>query len=235
MTRGLYQGAAAMRASEKRFEAVAHNLANIDTTAYKRQGTAAHSFRVPATGGAEKKALKTELTVDWSQGNLDRTENPFDLALFGEGFFAVDTPRGEAYTREGHFQVDAQGVLVTPEGYPVAWEDRYGVIDPAGVPAVVSGDGTVAQGQREVGRLRLVDFADRGRLAQNAEGYFEAPPRARRQTATAEVHQGALERSNAVGLEEVVAMISIQRMFEAASNVLSMIDDSYQRLTRNGT
>jgi flagellar basal-body rod protein FlgF len=234
MNTGLYQGAAAMRASEKRLEVIANNLANVDTPAYKRQGTAAHSFQVPTADGP-KKGLRTDLTVDWSQGNLDRTGNAFDAALFGRGFFAVDSPGGEVYTREGHFQVDEQGVLLTSEGYPVAFEEKYGVIDPAGVPVVIGTDGVIAQGQRELGRLRLVDFADRSRLVQNSEGYYEARPGARRQAHAAEVHQGALERSNAVGLEEVVAMVTIQRAFEAASNVMSMIDDSYQRLTRSGT
>jgi flagellar basal-body rod protein FlgF len=234
MNNGLYQGAAALRASEKRMEAVAHNLANVDTTAYKRQGTAAHSFKVPTAEGA-KKGLRTEITVDWSQGNLDRTGNPYDMALFGEGFFAVDAPTGEVYTREGSFQIDAEGVLLTPDGHPVAWEEKYGVIDPAGPPVVVSIDGMMAQGQREVGRIRVVDFANRSQLVQNAEGYYEAPPGARRRAHEAEVHQGALERSNSVGLEEVVAMITIQRSFEAATNVMSMIDDTYQRLTRSGS
>jgi flagellar basal body rod protein FlgG len=93
----------------------------------------------------------------------------------------------------------------------------------------------MAQGQREVGRLRLVDFADRSRLSQNAQGYYEAPPAPSAARAVAEVHQGALERSNSVGLEEVVEMITIQRAFEAATHVMSMIDDSYQRLTRSGS
>lgn len=234
MNNGLYQGAAALRASEKRLEAVAHNLANVDTTAFKRQGTAAHSFVVETANGP-KKGLRTELSVDWSQGNLDRTGNAYDLALFGDGFFAVDAPSGEVYTREGSFQINADGVLLTPDGHPVAWEEKFGVIDPAGAPVVVSTDGMMAQGQREVGRLRLVDFADRSRLSQNAQGYYEAPPGAKRRTAVAEVHQGALERSNSVGLEEVVEMITIQRAFEAASHVMSMIDDSYQRLTRSGS
>lgn len=234
MNTGLYQGAAAMRASEKRLEVIAHNLANVDTAAYKRQGTAAHTFRLPTAEGA-KKGLRTELTVDWSQGNLDRTGGALDVALFGRGFFAVDSPRGEVYTREGHFHVDEQGVLLTPDELPVAWDKKYGVVDPAGVPVVISTEGVVAQGQREIGRLRLVDFADRGRLMQNSEGYYEARPGARRQAHTAEVHQGALERSNAVGLEEVVAMVTIQREFEASANVLKTIDESYQRLTRSGT
>jgi flagellar basal body rod protein FlgG len=234
MNHGLYQGAAAMRASDKRLEVIAHNLANVDTHAYKRQGTAAHSFQVKTVDGP-KQGLRTELSSDWSQGNLDRTGNPYDLALFGGGFFAVDGPRGEVYTRAGSFQVDPEGVLVSADGHPLAWEKKYGVIDPAGVPVVIGTDGVVAQGQREVGRLRIVDFADRNRLAQNAEGYYEAPPGARRRAHTAEVHQGALERSNAVGLEEVVALVTVQRAFEAAANVMSMIDDSYQRLTRSGS
>jgi flagellar basal body rod protein FlgG len=231
MNTGLYQGAAAMRASDQRLEAIAHNLANVDTAAYKRVGTASHAFQVRTRLGQENQ-LRTELMTDWSQGNLDRTGNLFDVALFGEGFFAIDSPGGEVYTREGHFQTDADGNLLTPDGFPVAFERKYGAIDPTGVPIVISTDGLIAQGQREVGRLRIVDFADKAKLVQNYKGYYEAPPSARQITPTAEVHQGALERSNAIGLEEVVAMVTVQREFEAASSVMSLIDDSYKRLTR---
>jgi flagellar basal body rod protein FlgG len=233
MNTGLYSGAAAMRAAERQLDVVAHNLANVDTVGYKRQGTAAHAFRVPTAVG-EKKGLGTLQTVDWSQGNLLRTGNVYDVALFGDGFLALDTPRGEVYTRGGQLQVDQSGVLMSGEGYPLVWDKQTGLIDPAGMPVVIDGEGQVMQGERELGRLRVVDFRDYRGLRQDGDGYWTAPAGARRKAHSAAVHQGALEQSNASSIEDVVAMVTIQRSFEAASNVMSMINESYTRLTRAG-
>ena len=231
MNLGLYQGAAAMRASEKRLNALAHNLANVSTPGFKRHGTAARIFRVEEAGRV-RQGLRTELTTDWSQGNLDRTENPYDLALFGEGFFAVEAPHGEVYTRAGSFKLNDDGVLQTMEGYPVAWAQRIGDLDPRGGPVVVDGEGNVRQGTLDVGRLKLTDFEDRTRLRQDGQGYWMAPAGAQEKAYTAVVHQGAVERSNATGLEELISMVMVQRSFDASSRVLSMINQSYQRLTR---
>lgn len=234
MNTGLYSGASALRAAEKQLDVVAHNIANADTIGYKRKGTAAHSFEIPTAVGA-KKGIGTLNTVDWSQGNLLRTGNVYDLALFGDGFLALDTPEGEVYTRGGVFQVDSNGVMLSGEGHPLVWERQTGMIDPAGLPVVVDIEGQVMQGDVGLGRLRVVDFADKGALRQNGDGYWTAPRGARQTTHTAEVHQGALEQSNVSSIEDVVAMVTVQRSFEAASNVMSMINETYSRLTRSGS
>ena len=153
MNTGLYAGASAMNAAERQLAVIAHNIANVDTVGYKRQGTAAHAFRVQTPVG-QKKGLGTVETVDWGQGNLLRTGNVYDVALFGEGFLALDTPRGEAYTRGGQFQVDSNGVLMSPDGYPLSWKKQSGLIDPAGMPVVIDGDGGVTQGDVTLGHLK---------------------------------------------------------------------------------
>jgi flagellar basal body rod protein FlgG len=234
MNTGLYSGAAAMRASERQLDVVANNIANADTVGYKRQGTAAHAFRVPTATG-EKRGLGTVQTVDWSQGNLMRTGNVYDVALFGDGFLALDTPRGEVYTRGGQLQVDSNGVLMSNDGYPVVWDKQTGLIDQAGMPVVIDAEGQVMQGDLELGRLRLLDFQDYSRLRQDGDGYWTAPQGARRKAHAAALHQGALEQSNASSIEDVVAMVTVQRSFEAASNVLRTISESYARLTRGNS
>jgi flagellar basal body rod protein FlgG len=234
MNSGLYSGAAALRASERQLDIIANNLANVDTAGYKRLGTAAHAFRVPAAGGVQK-GLTTVETVDWRQGNLLRTGNVYDVALFGDGFLALDTPRGEVYTRGGQLRVDPNGVLMSDDGFPLVWTKQNGLIDPAGMPVVIDGDGQVMQGDLELGRLRLVDFQDHRALRLNGDGNWTAPPGARQKTYTAAVHQGALEQSNGSNIEDVVAMVTVQRSFEAASNVMTMISDSLARLTRAGS
>jgi flagellar basal body rod protein FlgG len=124
------------------------------------------------------------------------------------------------------------GGLVTAGGWLVAGARRRLAIDPVGLSLMVDPDGTVRQGETELGRLRVVDFSDLQALRQDGHGNFVAPSAARATTATAEVHQGALEDANTNGIEELVAMIGVQRSFESMAHVLSAIEESYRRLTR---
>ena len=231
MDTGLYSGVAAMGAAEKRLEAIAANLANLDTTAYKRTSTATAVFEVPR-GPAKRRELATTDTIDFTQGVLERTGNPLDLALDGRGFFAVETRDGEAYTRDGAFRVDEQGVLLTQDGDPVAWDGARATLAPVGEAVTVDGAGVVRQGSQELGRLKLVDFADPSRLARDPRGLWHARRDLDPAASTATVHQGALERSNASSIDELVAMIRVQRGFESATSLVRSIDQSYRRLNQ---
>ncbi len=229
MDSGLYSGVAAMRASERRLDAIAANLANIDSPAYKRQNAVTHQFSVGA-GERRHDAIVTRSEVDFAQGELARTGNPLDLALEGDGFFVVETQGGEAYTRNGSFNVDGQGVLRTADGHPVAWDGGRGKIDGVGEEVTIDGAGVVRQGSTQVGKLLLADFADRNALVQDREGYYHAGRGAARSTPTALVHQGAIEKSNASSIDELVEMIRVQRSFESAASLVRSIDQSYRRL-----
>ena len=231
MNAGLHRAALSMRAHQRSLDAIAANLANVGTTGYKRVRTAEHQFEVSRAHGSVR-GLANESRVDFGQGELQRTGRDLDLALQGAGFFAVDGARGEVYTREGSFHLTAQGELVTDDGQPLAWEERSVPLDPVGLPIEVDGEGTVRQGQVEIGRLRIVNFADAGRLRLDRDGYWSAPASLRHAAHEATVHQGALEDSNALAVEELVAMVDVQRSFETVARVMSSIEDSYRTLTR---
>ncbi len=231
MDTGLYMGVAAMRAQEKRVEAIAANLANINTTAYKRQSTATHSFDVSNVPHSLR-SVATESTTDFTQGVLEQRSDPFSLALDGEGFFAVETESGEAYTRNGEFHLDEQGELKTREGLPLAWEGQRGRVQPTGDAVTIDGVGQVRQGGNPIGQLKLVDFVNKQRLKLDSAGYFHAPQGLATQPAAGLVHQGALERSNAESVDELVGLIKAQRGFETAANVMRTLDQSYRRLTQ---
>lgn len=229
MNVGLYQGASAMAASEARLEAITSNLASARSTAFKRVASAQH--------GAEARANRSETVrpdsfkvVDWSQGLLERTGVPTDLALMGQGFFAVEGPEGEVYTRDGQFFVDESGQLVTQERFPVAWEGARGNLDPVGDPIKVGEDGSVWQGARNIGRLSIVDFPALDQLELDGNGYWQASPALNRIASTAEVHQGALEGANVSTIDEMVSLIQTQRSFEAGSQVVRLISQTYERL-----
>ena len=229
---GLYSGISAVRASERRLEAIASNLANVDTPGYKRRATRNFSIELGDARRSRKQVVSAQ-RIDFSQGNLERTGNPLDLALMGPGFFAVEGKSGEIYTRRGELLSDANGTLTTQEGYPVAWTRGPGRIDPVGLPLTVDEAGVMRQGAVDVGQLKLVDFPALDQLRLDSEGYFRAPVSLDRTEATAEVHQFARERSNVSSVDELVALISTQRSFESATRLMQMLDDSYKRLNRD--
>src|SRR5262249_40038507 len=148
---------------------------------------------------------------------------------------------GEVYTREGDFRLTDGGALVNEDGLPVAWEHLRGAIDPVGEPMVVDEEGNVRQGVHDIGRLKIVDFADKNQLHKDRLGFWSAParldlgsarPGGKGAPADARVHQYALEESNSSGVEEMVDMISVQRSFEVVAKTFQSIDQSYERLTR---
>ena len=248
MIRSLWIAKTGLDAQQTQMDTISHNLANVGTNGYKRTHAIFEDLvyqNLRQVGGQEtaETTLPTGLQLgtgvrpvatgrNFAQGNLQRTGRDFDLALYGDGFFAVESADGEVYTRAGCFHLSEGGVLVTEEGYPVAWEQLRGAIDPTGEPVAIDEEGNVRQGSEDVGRLRIVDFADKRALGQDRMGYWLAPRGARETPPAARVHQYALEDSNANGVEEMVAMIGVQRSFEVVAKALSAIDQSYQRLTR---
>ena len=231
MNVGLYQGVAGMVASERRIESIAHNLANLGTPAFKRSSIATQAELVNP-GKKAALATVTKKRVDFAQGLLDRTENPFDLALLGDGFFAVEGPGGEMYTRNGSFRVDDKGVLQTIEGHMVAWKGARGRLDAVGQAITIDAAGNVSQGTRRAGQLMVVAFEDQTKLGLGRSGYWRASADMLPVPSRAEVHQGALERSNVNAVDELVQLVSVQRSFDSSASLMDMIDQSYRRLNQ---
>ena len=228
---GLYRSAVAMAAQQQRLDSISSNLANIGTTGFKRGVTAAHEIEIDRPRG-KVRGVTTLSQVDFAQGNLQRTGREQDLALYGDGFFAVEGPDGEVYTRDGSFHMTEAGVLVSEEGFPLAWNHMQGAIDPIGEPVTVDEGGNVRQGVQDIGQLKVVDFAAKNTLTKDKRGFWTAPPGAKQIPPEGHVHQYALEESNANGIEEMVAMIGVQRSFEVVAKVFQSIDQTYERLTR---
>jgi flagellar basal body rod protein FlgG len=230
MSQGLYDGLAAMNSAERRMDAITSNLANLGVNGFKRRSVATNSFDAVLRGRVERQ-VGTRTVVDHSQGTLVQSDGQFDLGLAGAGFFAAETERGEAYTRNGQFHVDDAGVLQTNEGYPVAWQGGRGTLDPTGAEVLIDPEGHVMQGGQSVGQLRLVNFARPSELYQDRSGYYRAPRGAVEIPHEASVRQGVLESPNVNAIDEMVSMISAQRAFESATRLMQMIDQTYRRLT----
>lgn len=230
MNIGLYNGVSAARASQRRLEAISSNLANLNTPGHKRSTTGTRAFQVPG-GSPEDFELSIFAQTDFTQGPLNKSANQYHMALEGTGFFEVEGTDGPLYTRNGAFRVDQAGVLQTAEGYPVAWDATGAPIDPVGERLTVDGTGTMKQGRVEIGRVRFIDFESPHKLTTIGGGYYEAEQGAGELPSAAVVRHQMLEGSNVQGIDELVAMITIQRNFESARNVMQLIDQSYGRLT----
>lgn len=214
-----------------RLNASAQNLANANTTGYKKDVVAARPFVDYLDAGrgldgpprAIPVAMSTLARVtDFAQGPLSVTGNPLDVAIEGDGFFEVAGADGPLYTRQGAFRLDERGRLVTPGGLPVAGlggELALGTATP-----VIDRLGRVFVDGRQLGQLKLVRFADPSRLVAQGGGLYRAHGPAEPVADALQVRQGFLESSNVAALPEMTRMIELTRRFESAQRVVQGYD-----------
>ncbi|GMV91571.1 MAG: flagellar basal body rod protein FlgG [Candidatus Hydrogenedentota bacterium] len=244
MIQGLYAAATGMIALEERHAIIANNLANASTSGFKRQGAVQEGFYqvflgelgTPQLYNAERGpggGLKTiESFADFSTGPLQHTGNPLNVALMGPGFIAVDTPGGVRYTRDGNFTIDANGQLVTNDGFLVQGAGGGG-IDVSGGRARIDGDGIVWVDGIQTGQLGIIEFADPGALLRQGDNLFAANPESLAQSAPATettVVGESLEASNVQVPEEMASMILGMRAYTANQKVISSVDETVGRL-----
>jgi flagellar basal-body rod protein FlgG len=249
MYTGLYAAVSGSLAHEKRLAILTNNLANANTVGFKADRPL---FQVeqppvvvgplPAADGSGavvtmlnrfqgRDSSQTQLSnvhTDFTSGDLRDTGNPLDLALQGRGFFAVQTSDGVAYTRQGTFSLNAEGVLVTSGGLPVLGDNgplrlRGGKIeiDPTGR---VSADGAF------VDRLKIVDFPQPYALEKQGDVLFRSVvPNPPATTANAVVRQGAVETANVQPVRLLVSVMETSRAYEAYQKVIQAFNDTAGR------
>lgn len=241
MIRGIYTSASGLMAQQMKQETIANNLANINTTGYKRDQSLLTSFPHmllntvsrefgPAghrgVGSINLGSLVEENAVIFTQGQVFETEGALDFAVEGEGFFAVMTPGGIHYTRSGHFLRDSQGSLVTPQGYPVMGE--RGPITLPGESVHVDSYGNISSNGQFIDRMILVEFANPETLRKLGGSLFEAVQQtdiANSMGLNSRVHQGFLEGSNIDMVEEITQAITAFRIYEANQKTLQAQDE----------
>lgn len=203
---------------ERKLEAVSNNLANVDTTGFKKDFV---SF---------DRQFKAQLNQDFSQGDIVPTGNPFDVALASEGFFKVDTPRGIFYTRSGNFSLNNEGILVDMNGNPVMGQGGAILVDlaEAGTETVnINEIGEVFVNDDAVDILDVVDFADRQKIEQQGENLYAytGDPRDEIPVDAVKITHRALEKSNVQAVYEMVKMIDYHRMFETFTKSMTTFDE----------
>ena len=239
MIRGLYTSSSGMLAVLRRMEVLTNNLANAETTGYKQDRTTEATFDEQilsrVVGGRSTPLGPLALldgaegpVLDLSQGPLLETGRELDLALEGQGFFALQTADGVHYTRDGSFARDARGRLVTATGALVLGDD--GPLELPDGSVEVAADGTVAVNGSVVGRLRIAEFGPDGRLEK--VGLNELIPRdgAAEQIANASnVRQHSVEGSNVDLTASLTTALELQRAYEASQKMIQAQDELAQR------
>jgi len=215
---GIYDAVRGCRIQKLRFDAIASNMANITTGAFKKDVI---SF---------DELLGLHTVTDFSQGNIRYTGNPLDVALQGEGFFKVETPAGIRYTRNGRFARNADGVIVTQNGDPVLGE--RGPILIHGNNVSIDSEGRVVVDNTEVDRLPVYKFERSEYLQKEGLSYYiyRGDEEEVFRADDTLVKGGYLEESNVVIAEEMVKMMDTLRTFESYQKVLQSFDETDGRV-----
>jgi flagellar basal-body rod protein FlgF len=215
----------------RQMDLLANNLANLTTPGYRGESMLFVEHLKP-TQPREQVAFVQDLATvrDLRAGPMSHTGNPLDLAIKGEGYFAVETPEGERYTRAGGFTLDPDGQIVTVKGYPLLGKGGAPITVPPDSGAVtVARDGTVSSDQGELGRIRLVGFGNEQALAKLEGGLYDAKDQEPLSLEEQDIQQGKLEASNVAGIVEMTKLISAVRSYQAAAN---MANQEHQRQRR---
>jgi flagellar basal-body rod protein FlgG len=228
---GLYTAAAGMAAQQQRMDALSNDVANTNTAGYKRVRLGFRDLVYQQDGPSGVRtgsgAAATQIGRGNEQGVLQKTDEPFDMAIQGDGYFQVRRANtGQtALTRNGSFTVDSSGQLVTPEGDTLVPPVRIPRgIDPKTV--TIGPDGTIAAGGRRLGQVQLFTVPAPTGLTAAGNGYYTvtAASGGARRAAAATVQQGALESSNVDLADAMVDMMDAQRSYSMASKAIHMQD-----------
>jgi len=211
-------------------EVAARNIANVVTPGFKRNIAMVESMANAQGGNATHNPVVTGIGLDMSQGALQATSNPLDLAIQGEGFFAVQTKQGVLYTRNGTFKLNGDNVLVTQDGSPVLGESGEIQIPAGQAKVTVSSDGQVMAGTATIGKLKIVAFDKPTLLQQVGNSTYAGNAAQPRAAAAFSIQQGYVEGSNVEPVSEMVRMMSTFRDYQACARSLRSIEDSASSL-----
>lgn len=231
MDAAIYKALSGALVEMRRLEGASQDLANINTAGYKSQRLAFSEVLAKRTPRPERPggfvAVAAQRT-NLNQGAIDGSGNPFHLALEGDGYFVVQTPRGERYTRNGGFTLRADGTLITPAGDAVLGEG--GPLQLSGATMEVAADGTVRSDNNEIGKLRLVRFTDRAKVEKEGANLFHSASANLTDASAARVVQAHLEQSNVNAVDGMVALIHINRQFESYQRAMKLLDGVTEKM-----
>jgi flagellar basal-body rod protein FlgF len=227
-------------AAYRAMDVIANNVANVSTPAFKREEMKFEEYisnMRPAEGEVGVRPISfvvdRGIVRDLGEGRIEQTGAPFDFAIKGKGYFVVQTPAGERYTRDGHFTLNPDGNLTTLDGNPVLGDGGPVTIAPEDGDITVGSDGTITGKQGQLGKLRLSDFADERALRkEGANLYASNQPALTAENAS--IEQGVIEASNVNPVAEITQMIEVSRAYQMSTTLTqshqSMLQQAVQKL-----
>jgi flagellar basal-body rod protein FlgG len=233
MDAGIFSAVSGSMAAQTRLDALANNLANANTAGFKAERVLQRAEKAgdvaPPPTAVETPVTRELVVTDFSQGPINKSGNPLDVAIAGEGFLVVKTERGERLTRNGSLGIDAAGFLATADGSRV--QGTSGDISVPECPVVIAADGSVRAGGQRVGTLRLVTVEDPQQLVRESGTQFAPGSQVPADVPAGSVHviQGAVEGANISPVEGLVAMIETVRGFETYMRAAERLDQVTQR------
>jgi len=249
MVKGLYTAYTGMLNQQHKMDVVSNNMANAATTGYKKEGSTAQAFDAvlalkikDETTAARANSIGTmnlgvkigENYTDYGQGAFQTTDNTYDLAISGDGFFCIEftNKSGESsvkYTRDGSFTLNVNGNLVTKDGdYVLDTKGQRIKLDNMATTKIDE-QGYIYQNDVQVSQIGLQDFEDYNYLEHYGENYFQPVEGATMKASEAQIFEGYLEASNVQIVDEMVELISVTRAYESNQKVIQTIDDTLDK------
>ena len=246
MIKGIFSSASGMQPHSVKLEVIANNLANIDTTGFKKDNVflqvlnEQQAIKRTNAGYGDLAALDAREYTDFTQGSFQTTSNPLDVALLGDGFFTVETPQGLRYTRNGNFSLAQDGTIQTSDGYPVLGTagrlriDNWSKISTGDISISPRGELTVDK--LTIGQLRISDFPKPYQLEKAGNSFFAPKEKVVPIEAGANtvIKQGMLEESNIDAIEEMVSMIELNRSYETDQRMTTIQDGTLDKAMEIG-
>lgn len=226
-----YIGLSRQMSLSRQMEITANNIANMSTPGFKAESVLLKEYvnKTPAITQSISQVQDYGTFRDFRQGATQQTGNPLDAAISGEGYFAVQTPQGTRYTRDGSFSLNATGELVTRAGYKVTGDGGPIVIPAESSHITINANGTVSTEDGVVGKIKLVKFANEQALAPTGENLYDAKGAAEQKIETPNIMQGMIEGSNVQPIVEMSRMIQISRLYQSTQQMLQQ--DHQQKRT----
>ena len=252
MIKGLYTSALGMMTMMRKMDITADNIANANTTGFKKDRVATHSFTeellkrlddpgdqpyhdVPM-GHISQGLFVDDIYTDFSSGGMRQTSAPLDLAISGDGFFCVSHAdktgqSGELYTRDGSFTLGSGGLLLTKSGDPVLGTNGMITVPPGNI--TVMEDGRIFADDAYVDKLKLTGFSDTHELRKQENNLYSATNRALQVDFKGSVQAGFLESSNVNAITEMTEMINISRAYESNQRMIAIHDTILNRVAND--
>ena len=219
-------------ASYRSMDVIANNIANVSTPAFQREEPSFQEYVMsvpPAEGQSGIQTLSfvqdSGIVRDLSEGRMETTNAPFDFAIHGKGYFVVQTPNGERYTRAGHFTLNDSGQLVTSNGDAVQGDGGPITITPDDGEVHFAADGTISGKNGQIGRLRIVDFQNPRAMLKEGASLYNANGQSPVSADNFQLQSGMIETSNVEPVIEISHMIEVMRAYQATATLTQSQED----------